>query len=133
MYSFNNIINTQYNIIGREFVKTYYEKNLHGVNMVFELFSPDVLCTVNSDEFRGSYNWLLRMTKAGISRFEYRNIAGTSQLLNDNKILISSQGSLRTMNLWGQFGNWHKFNETFILERNGDSYYVRNYILRTHL
>lgn len=131
---YNNTINPQYQYIAQEFVKVYYDRMAHhGVNVVFELLGQNVLCTIDSEEFRGSYNWLLKMTRAGVSHFEYRNISGTCQPLTNFEILITVQGNLRAIGLWGQhIGNWQQFNETFVLEKNGDTYQVRNYILGTH-
>lgn len=133
MQSFYNTINPQYHSVGHEFAKVYYDRLAHhGVNMAFELFSHNVLCTIDCDEFRGSYNWLLKMTRAGISKFEYCNISGTCQPLPNFEILVTVQGTFRGIGLWGQnTSNWLQFNETFVLEKNGDTYLVRNYILRT--
>lgn len=134
MYTFYNTINPQYHDVGCEFVKVYYDKMAHnGVNTVFELFSPNVLCTVNFEEFKGSYNWLHMMVRAGISRFEYNSMSGTCQPLSNYEILIMVQGNLRAISLWDQYmGSWLQFNETFVLEKNGNSYVIRNYILRIH-
>lgn len=132
MLSFNNTINQQYQQIAQQFVKTFYEKMTSGVNIAFELFNHDVLCTIDSEEFTGSYNWLLKMTKAGILKFEYSNLSGICQPLSNFEILVTVQGTFRAINFWGQnMKNWVHFNETFILEKNGHLYSIRNYILKT--
>lgn len=131
MQSFN-IVNNQYLQCGSEFAKIYYDRmSNRGVNAVMDLFSSNVLCTIESEQVAGYYNWLLKMTKIGIARFEYNNISGTSQPLANNDILVAVQGQLRPINLWQQYvGSWTKFNETFVLEKSGMNYVIKNYIIR---
>ena len=131
MYHLNNTSNQQYLQIGHEFITNYYNSMIKGVNIAFELFSPDVLCTIDANEFKGSYNWLIKMTKAGISKFEYNDLSGICQPLNNYEILITTKGSLRAINFWNHnISNWIRFNETFIIEKN-NIYSIKNYILRT--
>jgi hypothetical protein len=126
------MVNHQYYQIGSEFARAYYGKMSNsGVNVAFELFNQNAICTINTEELRGSYNWLLKMTKDGISRFEYCNLSVTYQPLANYEILVSVQGSMKALSLWGQYsGNWLRFNETFVLEKNGNKYSIRNYILK---
>lgn len=132
--SVNNTLNPQYQKIGHEFAKIYYDRMTnHGVHIAFELFSPNLVCTIDLDEFMNSYNWLLKMTKSGIAKFEYLNISGTCQPLPNYEILITVYGNFIPINLWDQrLSDWLHFNETFILEKNGDVYYIRNYVLKTY-
>lgn len=128
-----NTINTQYQHIAHEFAKVYYDKMSNGVNTAFELFDKNVFCTIDCDEFKGSYNWLLLMTQAGISKFEYCNISGIAQPLVNYEILVAVQGKFRGISLWGhQISDWVYFNETFVLEKNNDNYSIKNYILKMH-
>lgn len=133
MQTFLNTSNPDYKRISMEFVKIYYEKMSKGVNVAFELFNPNVMCTVDTEEFNGSYTWLQKMATASISRFEYYNVIGTCQPLINFDILINTQGNMRAVNLWGYHsGNWLKFTETFVLTKNGDNYSIRNYILKIY-
>lgn len=119
--------------IGLEFAKKYYDLiSNKGVNHVLELFNFNALCTVDLDEFRGAYNWLLKMTKAGISHFEYKNLSVICQPLNNCEIIIAVCGNLKPINLWGQQNySWLQFNEIFILDKFSDNFLIKNYILRT--
>ena len=145
MQSFNVFAIQPFNVfalqplnIGQEFAKVYYNRMMvSGVNGTIDLFNPNVICTIDSEELVGSYNWLLKMTKAGIARFEYQNISGSYQPLISNQMcgndyLIVVNGNLRAVNLWGYLiSDWMRFNETFILGKYGDNYVIRNYILST--
>ena len=133
MQTFLNTTNPDYKRISMEFVKIYYDRMSKGLNTAFELFNPNVMCTVDSEEFSGSYTWLQKMTTAGISRFEYYNVIGVCHALTNFEILINTQGNMKAINLWGHYSsNWLKFTETFVLTRNGDNYSIRNYILRIY-
>lgn len=118
--------------VGQEFAHRYYTTtSTQGVNVALDLFQPNVTCTMDSDEFTGSYNWLLRLTRAGASRFDYQNLTGVSQAVGTYEILVHVSGLLRVVGLHNQYGtNWLRFNEVFLLERQGSNYQVKNYILR---
>jgi len=126
-YSSNDI---PYNRIGFEFAKVYYERMRKGINTTVDLFQYNVLCSMDNDEFRGAYNWLLKMAKSGACKFEYHNLTGASQPLQEG-ILVNVNGELRVIGLWDQYvTSWLKFNEVFVLEKNGSNYAIKNYMLR---
>lgn len=130
MQSFNN---PHYNLIGFEFAKIYYDRMTCGVNTALDLFNPNVLCTFEPDEVVGSYNWLIKMTSTGAAKFEYANVKGSSQPLNNFDVLVSVKGNLRGVGLWNQYvSSWLNFNETFVLERHGNNFNIKNYILRVY-
>jgi hypothetical protein len=118
-------------IIGEEFCKLYYNKISQGINQVFGLFSPDATCTIDGQEVKGSYNFLLTFTNGGITKLEYYNITGTTQIVN-NDILIVVNGNLRAIGFWGQTSYWFRFSETFVLgNTGGNNYVIKNYVFKT--
>ena len=125
MQSFNQFLQ-----IGQQFAKIYYDKMTQGVNQAFGLFNPNVLSTIESEDCSGAYNWLIKMTSAGIYRFDYCNINGTCQPLQNSDILVNIQGKFRSYNFYGSSSNWLQFNETFILGRTGDNYAIKNHIFK---
>ena len=123
----------QYKEIGSEFTRIYYSSAADSVSKVVELLSPNALCTINDEEIIGSYNWLLCMTRKDIYRFEYSGISCTYQPMN-YAVLVTVEGDMKPINFWNQNVNsWVHFNETFILEKNGNNYIVTNYILKTRV
>ena len=132
MNNINNNYKNQHLInIVAEFYKYYYNHTVHGINTVFEIFHPNISCMVEGNYLQGSYNLLIWFANQGIHRFEYNNLSGISQILNNNDILINVNGCIRTISLWNQSTNWLRFNELFILENIGNKYVVKNYIIST--
>lgn len=118
--------------IGEEFCRIYYNKNVYGVNNTFDLYHPDVVCSIENETIQGAYNLLIKLTSLGIARFEYYDISGCSQItnLNNGDILISVNGSLKYFNLWGVSSYWMKFNEIFVLGNFGGRYFIKNYVIK---
>ena len=70
--------------VGEEFSKYYYNKiSTDGINAVFDLFHHDVICSIEKNDFKGAYNWLIFLTKQGIAKFEYSNITETQKVIAD--------------------------------------------------
>jgi hypothetical protein len=120
-----------YGQIGEEFCKCYYSRTIQGVNTAIDLFHPDVLCTVDGEEIRGNYNLLMKFVAMGIARFEYNNVTGTVQPTNNNELILTVNGYLKSVGYWNQAYQWIKFNEVFVLENIGSKIFIRNYMIRT--
>ena len=120
-----------YHKIAYEFSKLYYSQMSLGINHAIQLFHPDVICTVNGEEFTGAYNWLLKFANLGIARFEYMNITGASQLLN-GYIIVTIKGTMKPHVFHQRVTNdGIRFSEFFILEKNMGRYFIKNYIIST--
>ncbi|AYV83547.1 MAG: hypothetical protein Hyperionvirus8_31 [Hyperionvirus sp.] len=120
------------NFVGEAFAKIYYEKMTQGVNCALDMFHPNVLCSLDGDNFEGAYNWLLKMVNANTGKIEYSNLSLTSHYdFGGNKVLVNVTGSLKVSGYWGQIiTKGSKFSEVFILEKFGESYLIKNYILK---
>ena len=115
----------------KDFMELYYNK-VANVNItgIFNLCHPNVLYTINNDHSSGSYNLLLNLTNRGIVKMEYNNLFGNIQIIDNNKVLVTVNGSARSINLWGQHSTWYYFSEVFVLEHNGQSIMIKNYCYR---
>jgi hypothetical protein len=130
----NNSTNYNYNQIGYEFAKCYYDKmSKQGISGALDLFHQNATGTFEGDEFKGSYNWLLKLAQTGVAKFDYHDISGIAQPVGNYEIIVNIKGNLRPIGLWQQhLSNWHQFSEVFILEKNGDIYLIKNYMLRLY-
>jgi hypothetical protein len=101
-----------------------------GINTILDLFHPNVKCSIEEDEFIGSYNLLLNYTNKGIAKFEYHDISYITQSFN-NFLIISVYGYIRSIGFYGNISSWNKFNEIIILEYIEQSYMIVNYMIKS--
>lgn len=97
-----------------------------------DLFDTNALCTVNSEEIKGPLNLLSKLLNNGILKINYNNLIINSQPLSDSNILVLVNGKLLTNGI-EITGSWTQFSEVFTLSKNGNNYFIKNYILNTNI
>lgn len=112
-----------------DFCTCYYGKMSEGINTAFELFHPNVIFTIDGYTSQGSFNLLTYLVNQGVHHFEYDNLSVTYQSINNTETLFNANGLLKIISLWGQETNPTQFNEICILERIGNTYYIKNYVI----
>ena len=118
-------------LITNQFCNMYYSRANIGINFILDMFQPNALCTVQNEELKGAYNLLINLTNQGIARYEYYNVSITHQILSNNHIMINTNGVMRSVGFWLQTTDLIRFNETFVIEYDGISWKIRNYMIKT--
>lgn len=126
----NKTINNNYQKIAEEFCKRWYQTmSSNGLSDNLYLFTPTTKCTFDNEEFRNSYDLLVKLSQQGIHKFGYVKCSATCQPIDEN-VLISVVGVIYPVNFTGMNGCQTIFNDIFILESINGSYYITNYICK---
>ena len=110
-------------IIDEKFAQIYYNNmTTSGIANNLELFDENCKCTLNNEEFTGGYGILVRFAKSGINRFNYRQLSGNVQPINDSNnnisgFIVSVMGVCQLIS----------FQNTLLKETNfSDTFYISN-------
>lgn len=120
--------NNNLDIILNDFMITYYKNMSNGVNNIIPYLDQNVKCSINNQNYLGSYNLLVEYGKKGILKFEFHNLIGTIQIINTHNLLITCNGLYKVIGFWGQTSQLYKFTDTFVLQYNNGSVLITNYI-----
>lgn len=119
--------------VATEFCNLYYTRASIGINLIIDLFQSDTTCTIQNQELKGSCNLLLNLTNQGIARYQYYELSITPQILSNNHMIINTCGIMRGVGFWQQMTELIRFNEVFVIEYDGISWKIKNYMIKTLL
>ncbi len=115
-----------YEIVGKDFTKYYYETYDNSFWELSNLFTKDSCITFLGTEYTSFYDFSRALLNDGIWKFCHYYIEGRSQPVGNFGILVLINGSLSVnTNLYK-----HKFTEIILLKKNRDdnNYYISNVI-----
>lgn len=127
---FQNLINirNQHSVISSEFCKNYYGTWDNNFPMIRNLYSEESMISFLGNEFH-SFDQVFDWVKSqGIFRFSHLNITGTSQIINNNSILINVTGTINIQGYYGSFN--HYFVETLIIRNGCNRWHITNSLFR---
>jgi hypothetical protein len=129
--NYNNDTWKNYDTIGKEFCRYFYNLYDNDFNGLEELYSNNTCITYNGIECASFVDLAAYLNSEGLWRFIHYEISGTSQPIldshNNGSLLITTSGSMSI----NDSNTIYNFNESIVLEKNMyGNYCVANHIFK---